>query len=519
MNTRALVLMVTAFVIQVISSPLLLANNLKIENVSLGERDTAASSVALTFDISWDNSWRNKINHDAVWLTARIYDSASDGKVLCPLTAAGLNPAGTTRDDSGVLEMWVPSDKSGVFIRRSANARSQAISADNLKITIDFGACGFSGSSNVSADLFGLEMVYIPEGSFYAGDSASTAAFRQGSADADAWQIFSESPIMLTAATSDAYYYSSAGLPDEFPGGQAFTLPAEFPKGYNAFYMMKYEINEGQWVYFHSSLPGAARGNRDLTDAAHKNSDSVLARNTIACSGVPLACSTQRPARAVGYLSWPDLAAFLDWAALRPMSELEFEKAARGPVQVYPSECSWGSADIVAVDSLSSGSEDSGAETVSTDGANAVYGAMVYSGGDSGEGAAYASGPLRGGIFASADSDRIRAGASYYGVMEMSGNVAELAVTLGAAAGIVYAASHGNGRLTVTGNADVLDWPGMDADPAMGITGSSGIGLRGGSWADSSDALRISDRSRAASLLSSDLAALGGRGVRSAGIE
>ena len=61
---------------------------------------------------------------------------------------------------------------------------------------------------------------------------------------------------------------------------------------------MKYELNEGQWVEFINSLPAAARANRDLADTNHKNSQNVLARNTISCSGSPLLCSSQRPARA-----------------------------------------------------------------------------------------------------------------------------------------------------------------------------------------------------------------------------
>ena len=36
------------------------------------------------------------------------------------------------------------------------------------------------------------------------------------------------------------------------------------------------------------------------------------------------------------YISWPDLLAYADWAALRPITELEYEKAARGvDVQVH----------------------------------------------------------------------------------------------------------------------------------------------------------------------------------------
>src|SRR3989338_2461077 len=46
------------------------ANNLQITNVSLDERRMHSSTVlaVVKFDISWDSSWRNTTNYDAVWL-------------------------------------------------------------------------------------------------------------------------------------------------------------------------------------------------------------------------------------------------------------------------------------------------------------------------------------------------------------------------------------------------------------------------------------------------------------------
>ncbi len=44
-------------------------NNLHITNVSLKDRFPDNGTVVVEFDISWDNSWRTKINHDGVWIT------------------------------------------------------------------------------------------------------------------------------------------------------------------------------------------------------------------------------------------------------------------------------------------------------------------------------------------------------------------------------------------------------------------------------------------------------------------
>src|SRR5437764_1186645 len=105
------------------SASVLFANNLTISNVSLGSRNPTAKTLVVTFNVSWENSWRNKINHDALWLTVRLQNTASSPvyKKLCQIPAAGLNPAGSSTGTAANLEFYVPSDKSGAFLRRSAN--------------------------------------------------------------------------------------------------------------------------------------------------------------------------------------------------------------------------------------------------------------------------------------------------------------------------------------------------------------------------------------------------------------
>lgn len=44
------------------------ANNLAITNVTLENRNPAAKTMVVQFDISWDHSWRKSDGrHDAVW--------------------------------------------------------------------------------------------------------------------------------------------------------------------------------------------------------------------------------------------------------------------------------------------------------------------------------------------------------------------------------------------------------------------------------------------------------------------
>ncbi len=520
-NKRFVLLLIILVEIFILTVSNVHANNLFLSNVSLESRDPASDTVVVEFDLSWNNAWYTKINHDAVWLTFRLDNGASPtDKRLCAITFSGVNPVGSSTGTNTAIEVYVPNDKLGVFVRLADFGSEAQVSSQNLQVTVDYASCGFTENDQVEATVFGLEMVFVPQGAFYAGDfDTSAAAFNQGSSDTDAWYISNSAAISVANPSSNGYRYVSNNNTNEAATGASFTIDSDFPNGYDAFYAMKYEITEGQWVEFVNSLPtDAARSNRDLTNGSHKNSDAVKSRNTVSCSGTPTVCSTSRPYRAATYLTWMDLLAFLDWAALRPMTELEFEKMARGAVLPVAGEFAWGTTDITAAAAISVGDED-GTETITTASANANYNNTVFTGGDADNGGEHTQGALRSGIFAGSVSNKVSAGASYYGVMELSGNVIERAVTVGNASGRSFTGTHGDGVLTTTssfeGNATNSDWPGIDATPANGVTGADGSGFRGGAFSEvSSNRLRVSDRYDAANASTVAFNDAGGRGVR-----
>ena len=164
---------------------------------------------------------------------------------------------------------------------------------------------------------------------------------------------------------------------------------------------------------------------------------------------------------------------------------------------------------------------ENGTETVVTAGANAAFGNASLSGGDGG------SGPLRGGIFAAsvdplddAATQRQNAGASYYGVMELSGNLWERVATVGNDQGRGFEGTHGDGHLTThagdEGNATNLAWPGIVNILDAGVVSAGGSGARGGGWLEDDDQLRVSDRSVAAKYEKYRLSSYGFRAVRTA---
>ena len=91
--------------------------------------------------------------------------------------------------------------------------------------------------------------------------------------------------------------------------------------------------------------------------------------------------------------------------------------------------------------------------------------------------------------------------------MDLSGNLYERPVTVGAAAGRTFNGVNGDGALNVTGDANVTNWP---------DTSVSGFGFRGGVWSATSANSYVSDRSYAASPGSLRNHSYGGRAARTA---
>lgn len=473
------------------------ANNLAISGVSLKNRDTSAQTIAVEFDISWDNAWKDVINSDGVWIFIKY---SQDGGVTwshATLKTAGTNPSGFSRGTKAggsilAINLVVPTDRKGCFIQPAYNG-SGTLNYTDVQLLWAYGKDGVSDANvihptNSKVKVFGIEMVHIPQGGFYAGDTTSNAAFRQGSADPTPWFIPNENAIHVTGVAAGGYYYAAMDfIAGEDTSGSEFWVSGEFPKGYKAFYLMKYEMSQQQYVDFLNTLTRTQQANRVAANISGDtvtnyyvmhDTNAVVNRDYIRCpaSGngttIPIVFSTLRPARAANFLSWMDLMAYADFAGLRPMTELEYEKAARGPITYVAGEYAWGSTSITACATIS-GSE-SGTETCSTANANANYNNTTFTGGDGG------TGPLRVGIFATASTTtRQPSGAGFYGNLELSGNVWERTVTVGNASGRVFLGTHGDGSLSSNGFATNADWPGYASGE---ITDSAGSGLRGGAW-------------------------------------
>ena len=462
--------------------------NAKANNVNITGTSVAGSNI--TFNISWDNSWNANVapnNMDAVWVFIKYQDCATRLWNHANLsTLAGDHTAGSP------LQADPVSDGKGVFIRRSilggGNIGSTSIT---LKMTIPAGTYNYK--------VYGIEMVNVPQGNFEIGDGVSSSTYNS---------------YTVTAASQ------SSGLSSAVLGGASVAVPSTFPMGYNAFYCMKYEITQEQYVEFLNSLTytqQAARVTADPISAAGTYAFGNAYRNGIvisapgsnaalpavfACDGSPGIVNNSDDGQNIPctYLSWGDLAAYLDWSALRPMTELEFEKVCRGPMPRISGEYPWGSTNITQVYNTLGGLVN---DFTASESYSPVANGMCAYGVNTG---AVVYGPLRAGLFATGSSGRESSGATYYGAMEMAGNVHERTITTANASGVAYTGVLGDGTLLAGGDANTTNWPSAST--------ATGVGQRGGNWVNLAPYCRTSDRINAATTDAARTYVFGGRGVR-----
>ena len=87
---------------------------------------------------------------------------------------------------------------------------------------------------------------------------------------------------------------------------------------------MRRELTEGQYAAFLSTLSGRARAARDITtNPAYAESGGTI--------GTDDTVTVDDPDRPASFITWADAIGWAAWAGLRPMTEFEFEKIARGP--------------------------------------------------------------------------------------------------------------------------------------------------------------------------------------------
>ena len=431
-----LILMAAGFLAgSLTAAPPVFANNVAVSNVEL--KTPTASTVVVEFDLSQANPFGNLTDANSAAFSDYVYVFLKYDTDTIAEETAGWSHATLTQTGSSAA-FNVTSDGKGAFIKASA-------ANINLQLVWNYAADSVASTATARVKVMAIEMVYIPQGQF---------VYNAGSIGVSTWNNYG-------GATQ-----TTVSLATHVPTGAV----SGWPNGFNAFYVGKYEVSQGQYADFLNTISATNGTARYPGQTTYQHTITYTGANPY---GSRYAASS--PDRASNYLSWDDTLAYLDWTALRPMTEMEFEKAARGGgtnTNTYP----WGTVN-----------PDTGNAVYLPLGHSSPYDAWSY----------YANycdpavcatvdgqdGPTRVGNYLSGDLARSSAqtGASPYGVADMAGNNWEHLINCNS----TTTPANGDGNLAVL----PASWPGA----------ATGKGIRGGSWNNSGAVgdLRVSGRSLA----------------------
>ena len=494
--------------------------------------DAGSGLKIVRFDLTWEYSWRSAQlrNWDGAWVFVkyRVGMDNWDHMYLDPefTPQTGITTNGTAMSHQYGRTGGEDGKAVGVFLFRADNGQGN-INWQNIGLRWRYDQPNtYASRDQLYADddvivrVFAIEMVFIPEGAFYLGDGANKPGnfCRAGELDGIIipYRIVNESGAigiamrptdaddlsevenMLSAVGTDSnlvYAPTGYGVGPQ----DATAIRSTFPKGFQSFWIMKYEITQSAYCDFLNTLTTAQQ-----TTRIRMNSDAAMYARVMLVDGDRNGIQVKTPgtiefgmrmsntgdfdkiddghgvACAMGK---DDFLAYLDWSGLRPMTELEYEKACRGPLNPVPGEFPWGATFQI------------GATTNVTNLINVNLPTEAYTlpagvnhnnSGTANNVAIQVLMVTRNGAFATDISDRIKAGATYWGVMEMGSNLAEPVVNISTVEGRSYTGRHGDGRLTLEGEANTLLWPetpftGLGhrgGNVANGLSGFVGVGLQ-----------------------------------------
>lgn len=520
------------------------ADPIRIENVKRTDSKAAGQS-SVTFDLAWDHSWRaaweltaeqtggsgplQVESWDAAWVFVK-YRKASAGGPASSGSLAGtswahatlsatvgdhLAPAGVAldvgkADDSSTGSGAGGKRGLGAFVYRSA-AGSGPNAWKGVTLRWLHEADGVKEPELCEVKVLAIPMVYVPQCEFWLGDGATNelgGQFRAGKTF-EPFRVTSEKGLTLGGESKENLGNTdSIGTQraDDFNSAGTQVLPDAFPKGFAAFYCMRYELTQGEYADYLNTLTFDQQGSlRPTRTTDQRNGLKVVVPGK---QGIAAVCASSTPHLPMSWLTWREAMAYAAWAGLRPITELEFEKACRGPLKPVAHEYAWGTDEVVG--KISYGRPERGyyfdtnnvgtpAETLTWKGdlgafattnntGEVVRGCAIWDG----SAKSIQFGPARAGIFATPTSSRVSAGASYWGILELTGNLWETMVAVSRAAGRTFSGAHGEGTISLP-----VGW----TFRGEGI----GLGKRGGGVLDSANydagykqhdkrQLRVSDR-------------------------
>ncbi len=389
------------------------ANNILVENVTTTGNNATNKTIQVQFDLSWDNSWRDAINWDAAWVFLKFKDANGVWQ------HAKLNQTGFNNGSGTANTVQVTTDKIGSWIHRSAQG-SGTFNSTNMQLQWNYGLSGLNDVTGLEVRVYAVEMVYVPQGDF---NVAKTFRLIDNPWDLGIASAPGNNFPVINTKLSPSINYNDlfnqitlkikgdAGLDTDNNGSIDNT---NYPTGYFAFYCYKYEMTEQQYADFLNTLTAT-----QITTLGVAGTGITLSNGQYFSSTPNKACNNATTER---------LFAYADWSGVRPMSFLEFNKSSYGPLQP------------VSVDgcfTYTCGNFGYAAWGIANDAPNFASAATDVG---------YADGPT---------STRATSGASYYGILELTGSALEPLVKLNYTN---FNSTNGNGVLSSTGATDITTW-------------------------------------------------------------
>lgn len=410
----------------IFSNTLIFANNILVQNVTTTGNNAANKTIQVQFDLSWDNSWRDAINWDAAWVFIKFKNASGVWQ------HAQLNTTGFANGTGTANTMQVTSDKVGCWVYRSAQG-SGTFNNTSMQLQWNYGLSGLTSVTGLEVRVFAVEMVYVPQGDFNcAGTPNNNCSFSYSSSNNQKYNGQFYAPgqnfPVVNSKLSPSLYYAELNNVQTVQSSTIVRIKGDtgidtdnngtidntsYPTGYRAFYCYKYEMTEQQYADFLNTLTSTQR-----TTLGVAGSGITLNNGQYFSSTPNKACNNATAAR---------LFAYADWSGVRPMSFLEYNKASYGPIRPV-----WNSNGYVA------------------------WGSAQWCGcGDPWDILCFSPVATNVGYNENSTSTRIKSGASYYGILELTGSATEPLVKLNYT---TFTTINGNGVLSSSGTTDIANW-------------------------------------------------------------
>ncbi len=424
------------------------ANYMLVQNVTKVGNNPINKTMQIQFDLSWQNSWRDSINWDAAWIFIKFKDASGLWQHARLNLLGYVNGAGTTNT------IKVASDSVGAFVYRDVLG-SGNFNATSMQLQWNYGASGLTDVSALEVRVFATEMVYVPEGGFPLFNIfdnytyTTTPSYRVNGHFMYLFYAPGKNYAVINQRLSPTITISNYNSPDtiisrfKIKGNAGIDLNNDgiidapnYPTGYPAFYMCKYEISEQMYSDFLNTLT-----NTQINKIGYSSLTGITTSNGT--------FNSIYPNRACGGADSLKVLSLADWSGMRIPSIFEYSKACYGPLPFtinspsLPLSYSWATNTYKPINSITG--IENGTEVASTNGGQKPNNNALSS----------INKLVRGGIFADQTSNRETSGSSYYGIMELSGNAYEPTVRFDYPN---YTSSNGNGQITSLGYSDVIGW-------------------------------------------------------------